>query len=111
MPTAPPCHSSGRSIARIISYYTCRVLRVHKSAGKHDCSIEDISHAVDMRLYEGVLDEDNDPPKLLIIGPNGAGNLLELIGGELADDILLIWHADRCRPAYLYLLPKSGGET
>jgi hypothetical protein len=85
------------------------LLRVHKSVGKHGYSAEDISHAVDMALYEGVLDEDNDPPKLLIIGPTGAGNLLELIGGELADEVLLIWHADRCRRAYLELLPKTGG--
>ena len=87
------------------------MLRVHKSALKHDCTIEDVSHAVDMALYENVLDEENDPPKLLIIGPDGAGNLLELIGGELADDVLLIWHADRCRQAYLDLLPKTGGEA
>ncbi len=64
-----------------------------------------------MELYEGVLDEDHDPPKLLIIGPDSAGNILELIGGELADGVLLIWHADRCRRAYLDLLPKTGGEA
>jgi hypothetical protein len=87
------------------------VLRVHKSAQRHGCTIEDISHAVDMALYENVLDEDNDPPKLLIIGPDGAGNLLELIGGELADDVLLIWHADGCRSAYLDLLPNTGGDS
>jgi hypothetical protein len=87
------------------------MLRVHESALKHGQTIEDISHAVDMALYEIILDEDNDPPKLLIIGPDSAGNLLELIGGELADDVLLIWHADRCRPAYVDLLPKSGGES
>ena len=86
------------------------MLRVHDSALKHGCTIEDISHAVDMALYEVVVDEDNDPPKLLIIGPDGAGNLLELIGGELDDD-LRIWHADRCRRAYLRLLPKTGGDA
>ena len=69
------------------------MLRVHESALKHGCTIEDISHAVDMALYEALLDDENDPPKVLIIGPDGAGNLLELIGGELADDVLLIWHA------------------
>ena len=87
------------------------MLRVYSSALKHGCTVEDISHAVDMALYENVVDWDNDPPKLLIIGPDGAGNLLELIGGELADDVLLIWHAMRCRPQYLHLLPKKGGDT
>jgi hypothetical protein len=83
------------------------VLRVHKSALKHGCTIEGISHAVDMAMYWDVLDEGSDPPKQLIIGPDGAANLLELIGGELADE-LWIWHADRCRAKYLTLLPKTG---
>ncbi len=87
------------------------MLQVHKSALKHGCTIEDISHAVDMAQYEDVLDEDNDPPKLLIIGPDGAGNFLELIGGELADDVLLIWHARPCCAEYLELLPRLGGES
>lgn len=86
------------------------MLRVHKSALKHGCSVEDVSHAVDMELYEDVLDEDHDPPKLLIIGPDSSGNLLELIGGELGNGDLLIWHADRCRPAYRDLLPKPGAD-
>jgi len=86
------------------------VLRVYESALKHGYTIENISHAVDMALYEGILDEDSDPPKVLIIGPDDAGNLLELIGGELAGEDLLIWHADRCRQTYLELLPNQGGD-
>jgi len=84
------------------------MLRIHDSALKHGCTREDISHAVDMALYENVIDEDSDPPKLLIIGPDSAANLLELIGGELEDG-LLIWHAMPCRRQYLDLLPKQGG--
>ena len=42
-----------------------------------------------MAWYCDVLDEDHDPPKLLIIGPDGAGNLLELVGGVLDDGDLL----------------------
>jgi hypothetical protein len=64
-----------------------------------------------MAMYWDVLDEDNDPPKLLIIGPDGDANLLELIGGELDGGVLLIWHAMRCRKKYLTLLPKTGGGT
>jgi hypothetical protein len=85
------------------------MLRIHNSALKHGCSREDISHAVDMALYSTVLDEDADPAKVLIIGPDGAANILELVGGEL-DDELWIWHAMRCRPTYLELLPKAGGN-
>jgi len=64
-----------------------------------------------MALLEIEIDPDNDPPKLLIIGPDQAGNLLEVIGGELAGGVLLVWHADACRPRYLTLLPKPGGDT
>lgn len=84
-------------------------VRVRDSALKHGCSIEDISHSIDMALLNKEVDPDNDPPKLLWIGPDRAGNLLEVIGGAMAHDIVLIWHADRCRSAYLKLLPKPGG--
>ena len=86
-----------------------RVLRVHASALKHGCTREDVSHAYDMALFEGVVDEGGDPPKLLIVGPDGAGNLLELIGGELEED-LWIWHAMPCRLKYVDLLPGTGGD-
>jgi len=85
-------------------------LRVHDSALKHGCSREDISHAIDMALYVGEKDPDNDPPKLLFIGPDPASNLLEVIGGEIGDGILLIWHAKRCGAQYLELLPPPGGD-
>jgi hypothetical protein len=95
--------------ARLFLYYTSvRMLRVHPSALNHGCSIEDISHAIDMAMYEGMLDEDNDPPKLLILGPDPAANILELVGGELAGDVLLIWHAKPCSAEYFGLLPAEG---
>lgn len=86
------------------------MLRVHDSALRHGCTREDVSHAYDMGLYEGVIDEDADPPKLLIIGPDAAANLLELVGGEFEDGDVLIWHAMKCRKQYLDLLPDPGGE-
>ena len=85
-------------------------LRVRESALKHGLSIEAISHAIDMALLELEIDADNDPPKILFIGPDDAGNLLEVIGGDIADDVLLIWHADTCKPQYRDLLPNPGGQ-
>lgn len=91
-------------------YYTFAVvLRVHDSALKHGCTREDISHAYDMAQFEGLVNEEDELSKVLIIGPDGAGNLLELIGGDLDDD-LWIWHAMPCRPKYFDLLPKTGGR-
>lgn len=85
-------------------------LRVRDSALKHGYSIEDISHAIDMALVAKEIDPDNDPPKVLFIGPDLAGNLLEVMGGEISGDVLLIWHADACRSQYLKLLPQRGGD-
>ncbi len=64
-----------------------------------------------MALYEADFDPNNDPPKVLFIGPALAGNLLELIGGVVENDDLLIWHAMPCRAEYLELLPKPGGHA
>lgn len=70
-----------------VSYYTSAVLRVSRSVLKHGCTIEDISHAYDMALLDIYIDPDGDPPRFLIIGPNSAGNLLELIGGEFDEQV------------------------
>ncbi len=86
------------------------VLRIHESAMKHGCTREDISHAYDLSLWETVLDENADPPKLLVVGPDSAGNPFELIGGELDNGDVLIWHAMAGRTQYLDLLPNLGGE-
>lgn len=91
-----------------ISYYTSAVLRVAQSALKRGHTIEDISHAYDLYQYEDVIDPDAEPPKMLTIGPDPAGNFLELIGGEQSNGDHLIWHAMRCRPLYLALLPDVG---
>ncbi|HDK45788.1 MAG TPA: hypothetical protein ENG94_05865 [Actinobacteria bacterium] len=47
-----------------------------------------------------------DPPKVLAIGPDPAGNLLEIIWLELADDVQLVIHAMPLRPTFYDLLPQ-----
>jgi hypothetical protein len=87
------------------------MLRIHNSALKRGYSRETISHVYDMALYDGMLDEDADPPKRLIIGFDAEGNLLlELMGGVVDNGDMLIWHAMKCRKQYLHLLPETGGE-
>lgn len=85
------------------------VLRIDDSALTHGCTREDVSHAYDLAILDIVVDEDADPPKVLIIGPDNAGNLLELIGGVFEEGDV-IWHAMPCRKQYLDLLPNPGGE-
>ena len=53
---------------------------------------------------------ESDPPKVLAIGPDRAGNLLEVIMLDLAGDGLLAIHAMPLRPAFHDLLPQGGDD-
>jgi hypothetical protein len=53
------------------------------------------------------LDPDADPPKVLAIGPDLAGNLLEVIWLELDDARDLVIHAMTLRPTFFELLPHE----
>lgn len=65
-------------------------------------------HATDHAVVVVDLDTEGDPPKVLAIGPDRAGNLLEVIVLELADDRLLAIHAMRLRTTFYDLLPFRG---
>lgn len=80
---------------------------MHRSARRHGISDEDILHATEHPLVVVDLDPDGDPPKVLDIGPDRAGNLLEVIILELADDRLMAIHAMPLRPAFYGLLPRG----
>jgi hypothetical protein len=54
-------------------------VEIHRAARKHGISDAAIHHAVDHALTVIDLDPDADPPKVLAIGPDHAGNLLEII--------------------------------
>jgi hypothetical protein len=56
------------------------------------------------------LDPDADPPKLLFIGGDRAGNLLELIALDLEDDLVLVIHAMPRRPTFHELLPREAND-
>ncbi len=85
-------------------------VEIHRTAHKHGIDDAAISHAVDHALTIVDLEPDSDPPKVLAIGPDRAGNLLEVIWLELADDAELVIHAMRLRTAFYDLLPTRPGE-
>ena len=60
------------------SYYDCSV-EIHSAARKHGCADSDVQHAVEHQLVVNDLGDDNSPHRLLVIGPDRAGNLLEII--------------------------------
>ncbi|MDZ4826633.1 MAG: hypothetical protein SGJ13_09250 [Actinomycetota bacterium] len=70
----------------------------------------DIRHAADPAVAVVDLDEDADPPRVLAIGPDRAGNMLEVIVLELADDRMLAIHAMPPRPAFHDLLPSGDDD-
>jgi hypothetical protein len=78
--------------------------QIHESALKHGVSELDIHHvcANSSDIFE--LDQESYEIKILIIGPDSAGNLLEVIGLEINNQSLLIIHAMKIRKSMVNLL-------
>jgi hypothetical protein len=81
-------------------------VEVHRSARKHGITDTAIHHALEHTITVFDLEPDADPPRVLSIGPDPAGNLLELIWLELGD-INIVIHAMPLRAQFYNLLPQS----
>ncbi len=79
-------------------------LEIHETALKHDVSELDIRHACSNSSDIFELDQESYEIKILIIGPDSAGNLLEVIGLEIDNHSLLIIHAMKIRKSVMHLL-------
>ena len=79
------------------------------AAFKHGVSEADIQMAFDTAKYDGLLDED-DPDaenKYVLIGFDRKANLIEVFN-VIADDRLRVFHAMKCRAAFIQLLEHRG---
>lgn len=85
-------------------------MEIHRSARRHGIADDAIHHVVGHAIVVVDVDERDDPPKLLAIGPDAAGNLLEVIVLELADDQLLAIHAMPLRRTFYELLPGADDD-
>lgn len=74
---------------------TLSSLEIADSARKHGIPDEDIRHAVRMALRA----VSQDPDRLLLIGPDRAGQLLEVVVLDPDEDPVAI-HAMRLRPQF-----------
>jgi hypothetical protein len=74
-----------------------------ESARKHGKTNDDILHAWNNALGFYDIEADHEPPKSLAIGPDLAGNLLEVIYLELERADVVI-HAMTLQPKYRPLL-------
>ena len=63
---------------------------------------------VEREVFLCSFDWDSLRPKVLAIGPDRAGNLLEIIWLELADDVNLVIHAMPLRPTFTTCFPNPG---
>lgn len=84
-------------------------VEIHRSAHKHGIGATAIRHTLEHAITVIDLEPDADPPKVLAIGPDPAGNLLEIIWLEL-EGFNLVIHAMPLRPQFYDLLPKSPEE-
>lgn len=74
-------------------------MEIHSSAYRHGLDDEQIGHDWEHALGFYGIDPDDDPPNGLCIGPDPAGNLLELLYLQLDDEDLII-HAMALRPVF-----------
>ena len=98
-------HRPRKFVVSIVLQYV--ELQIHKSALKHGVSEFDIHHAYKNSTGIFKLDQESFETKVLIVGPDFAGNLLEVIGLEKADENLLIIHAMKIRKSIVLLIEKS----
>ncbi len=82
------------------------MVQIHQSARKHGVADADLRHAVEHAMV--VADSDEDLDKVLYLGPDRAGNLLEVIAIARVDEVELVIHAMRMRPALEPLLRGMG---
>ena len=79
------------------------MVEIHGSTRKHGVDDEDIHHAIDHALL--IEDAGEDPDRWLVIGPDRAGNLLEVVVLTTPDTHLAI-HAMALRAKYRRLLEQ-----
>jgi hypothetical protein len=83
----------------VLRYFRWVLIRL--SARKHGVADADIAQAIPHCLYAGDLGSDDAPPwRVLYLGPDRAGNLLEVVVIELDDGDELAIHAMKTRKRY-----------
>ncbi|MFM8506045.1 MAG: hypothetical protein ACKOBB_13580 [Acidimicrobiaceae bacterium] len=77
---------------------------IHETALKHGVSTLDIHHACAQEFAAFEIDQGSFETKILIVGPDSAGNFLEVIGLEIDNKPLLIIHAMKLRKSMIRLI-------
>lgn len=84
-------------------------MEFQRSAFRHGCTVEEITHAVENAISVVDLDPESEPPKVLAIGPDQSARWLEVIWLRLLDRDLVI-HAMKLRTVFERFLEVDGDE-
>lgn len=79
-------------------------VEIHDAARKHGVGPDDISHAVSHPLVISDMDDGDSPHRALVLGPDTAGNILELIVLHFDDGRDMVIHAMPMRSRYRDML-------
>jgi uncharacterized DUF497 family protein len=86
------------------------LIEFNPAAFKHAVNETDIKMAFDTVKYDSIIDED-DPDsenKHLLIGFDRKANLIEVLYNVIADGRIRVFHAMKCRSAFIRLLGHRG---
>jgi hypothetical protein len=81
-------------------------VRIHASARRHGVADGDTLHAIRNCILARRVDENQSRPRLLLVGPDRAGNALEVIVVNFDSDDAVVIHAMRMRPKYFDLMGR-----
>jgi len=81
-------------------------VEIHRTARKHGIAEANLRHAVEHAIYVGDLERDA-PLCVLYLGPDRAGNLLEVVVIERDDGSELAIHAMKMRRRYRQLTREA----
>ena len=95
-----PALAGGRAPAAF-SYYN-KWVEIHDSARRHGVADQDILHAIDHAL--AIEDAGEDPDRWLIIGPDTAANVLEVVVMITAEGNQIAINAMPMREKYARML-------
>jgi len=79
-------------------------VKIHSTARKHGVADEDIVHAIDHA--QAIEDIGEDPDRWLVLGPDRAANMLEVVVLTTVENDQLAIHAMPMRSIYQQLLTR-----
>jgi len=78
-------------------------IKFNEAAFRHGVTESDIRRALAYPRFDGAIDEEEEN-KYLVLGFDNKGNLLEIMYNLIDDQSINVFHAMKCRKAFLQYL-------